>query len=115
MPFWVLCKNARIHGEARIAQVLVEVSDLQWDVVCFSETRAWSNDSILDGGHRLICSCKYSKCVGVAILVHKKWTKSIVKVEQISDRVMYVDIAMEHIVVRVVATYFPHVGYSVLD
>ena len=70
---------------------------------------AWSSDSIFEGGHRLICSCEFSKYVGVVVLVHQKWTKSILKVEQVSDRVMYVDIEMEHIVVRVVATYFPHV------
>ena len=37
------------------------------------------------------------------------------KVEQVSDRVMYVDIVVNHITVRMVATYFPHAGYSIDD
>jgi len=49
--FIVLAKNARIHTNDRIVQVLAELENEAWDIVLFSETRAATNMVILDGGH----------------------------------------------------------------
>ena len=40
----------------RICQMLDEVADLTWDIVCFSETRSKENDVAVVGGHRLLTS-----------------------------------------------------------
>ena len=37
--FSVYCKNARLHTEDRLAELLGELNQCQWDVVLFSETR----------------------------------------------------------------------------
>ena len=48
--FHVYTKNARLHHDERLAEVLAEVSSMQWDVIIFSETRS-SHDIIeLDDG-----------------------------------------------------------------
>ena len=56
IPFSFLCKNARINYEIVVAQMLAECAEVQWDVICFSETRAKDEDVILEAGHRLYCS-----------------------------------------------------------
>lgn len=67
----MLSKNACINNHVRICTLLDELSELQWDVVCISETHAVSDDSILDGGHRLITSRNDYVFSSVAILLHR--------------------------------------------
>ena len=88
----ILCKNARIHGDVRVAQVLQEAAELTWDFICFSETRAAEGDLLLDGGHRLFCSNGRSNFSGVAVLVHARWSGQIISYRAVSDRVVFVDI-----------------------
>ena len=60
------CKNARIHTSARLVDMLLELRDLSWKFVCFSETRATPADNVLNDGHRLITHCGEAY-VGVGI------------------------------------------------
>ena len=108
----MLCKNARIHKDIHIAQVLAEVGDVHWDVVCFAETRAPDEDCILEGGHRLICSRKEFICAGVAILLHKRWLSSVIGYKRVSDRLLFLDLAVGHRKYRIISVYFPHAGCS---
>ena len=91
--------------------MLAEVSELSWDFLCFSETRAADADFLLEGGHRLICSRGEVKHSGVAILVNSRWTGQIKKVGAISDRMLYVDVVMHNHKYRIIATYWPHARY----
>ena len=94
--FHVYTKNARLHNDERLAEVLAEVSSMQWDVIIFSETRS-SHDIIEldDGVQSHICfgiGKKNKMRQGVAILMHarhKKWAKRNVV---LSERVLYVDV-----------------------
>ena len=65
----VYCKNARINTAERLVNVLGELDNLCWDVICFSETRAAKSDILLAGGSRLITGRADSKHLGVAVLL----------------------------------------------
>ena len=87
----MVCKNARICNEVFLAQMLMEASEIRWDVICLSETRAADGEYILEGGHSLFCGRGNSLYAGAAILIHKRWVHSIVECTQVSDRLVYVD------------------------
>ena len=79
--FHVYTKNGMPHNDERLAEVLAEVSSMQWDVIIFSETRS-SHDIIeLDDGvqsHICFGIGKKTGAAGVAILMHarhRKWAK----------------------------------------
>ena len=80
------CKNACISTDERLATVLTELSDMRWDFVCFSETRAISCDTILMGNHRLICH-RGEAYGGVGILIHEKFANDVVSQKMFGDRV----------------------------
>ena len=73
--------------------MLEEVTHLTWDVVCFSETRAPTDDVILHGGHRLLTSRGTAAHEGVAVLLHARLADLVKRVHCISGRLMYVDLA----------------------
>ena len=116
--FHVYTKNARLHNDERLAEVLAEVSSMQWDVIIFSETRS-SHDIIeLDDGvqsHVCFGIGRKTSAAGVAILMHsrhKKWAKRNVV---LSERVLYVDVQIGKNKIRIIAAYAPHAGYSEQD
>ena len=43
--FHVYTKNVRLHNDERLAEVLAEVSSMQWDIIISSETRR-SHDTV---------------------------------------------------------------------
>ena len=110
--FWFVTKNARIHTDIFLAQLLAEVNEIQWDVVCLSETRAEDGNYTLDDGHRLFCGRNEFKYAGVSILVHARWTGSIVRFCKVSDRVVYGDLLINDRKYRIIAVYVPHGGYE---
>ena len=69
--------------------MLVELSDITWDIVCFSETWALTADTILEGGHRLIAH-KGRMYGGVAVLIHQRYADQFVKYKAFGDRVLAV-------------------------
>ena len=69
--------------------MLAELSCIDWDIVCFSETRASASDNVLVDGHRLI-SHKGTAYGGVAILIHADLAAHIVSQEHFGDRVLAV-------------------------
>ena len=106
-----MTKNARINSDVRLTDLLAELPDISWDVICFSETRAADANSVLAGGHRLICSRGEFKYSGVAILIHARWVGEIITSRNVSDRIVYVDIRLFGRKYRIIATYVPHAGY----
>ena len=111
----VFCKNARLNGDTRLAEVLAETADFSWDFICFSETRAADDDVLLRGGHKLLSSLGDTRFAGVAILIHKRWVDNIIDYKQASGRVMHCDIRIGKCTYRFVATYLPHAGYPDAD
>ena len=50
--FIVYIKNARIQNKDRIAELLLELRDVDWDIVMFSETRLKSGTQELEDAER---------------------------------------------------------------
>ena len=90
--------------------MLGELSDLSWDIVCFSETRLPSEDIILEGGHRLISSLGTFVHAGVAILIHSRWVQFIKTFVRVSDRLLYLDLSVNRKCYRFSAVYFSSCG-----
>ena len=100
----------------RIANVLLELSGIQWDVVYFCERRATSADLILDGGHRLIAH-RGESYGGVSILLHAELADAVVKQCRFGDRVLAVRLHKDGFKFTIISVYMPHAGYedSVLE
>ena len=111
--FHVHAKNARI--ENKWAEILGELSMEQWDVVLFSEIRCAAGMLSLDGGHVLYTTDEPSFSSGVAILLHQRHVHHVKKVQQLSLRVMYIDLLCGTGLFRIVVGYAPHAGYPKVD
>lgn len=113
--FHVYTKNARLHNDERLAEVLGEVSSMQWDIIIFSETRG-SHDIVEldDGVHSHMCFGigRQTSAAGVAILLHARHKKRIKQNVVLSERVLYVDVEVARKKIRIIAAYAPHAGYS---
>jgi len=110
----VYCKNARINRPERLANLLIELQALQWDVICFDETRALKADVILDGGHRLISGTNEAKHLGTAVLLHASLADNVSKIQSPSDRLMCIDLEVGGLSFCIIAAYAPHSGYGQL-
>ena len=104
-------KNAVISTDVRLANMLLELSDIHWDVVCFCETRAASADYILDGGHRLIAH-RGAAYGGVAALWHARLAGAIAYQREFGDRVVGVQLQLSCYKFTIISVYMPHAGYA---
>ena len=103
------CKNARIHTAARQAELLVEIQDLSWDVICFSETRAAAATTTLVGGHVLITHMG-STYGGVGILLNANFGATRSAHRNFGDRVLAVKLRIANAKLSIIAVYMPHAG-----
>ena len=69
----------------------------------------------LDGGHVLYTTDEPSFSSGVAILLHQRHVHHVKKVQQLSLRVMYLDLLCGTGLFRIVVGYAPHAGYPNVD
>ena len=107
----VYSKNACISTDVKLWALINETKDIQWDIICFSETRAPDSNVELTGGHRLICSRGDQKYAGVAILIHARWSDSIINISCRNGRLMWVDLTIGAHTHRYISVYAPHAGY----
>ena len=110
----MFCKNARIHNDIRLANLLAELAHISWDVVCFSESQAAAGDHLLSGGHRLITH-KGSTYGGVAVLIHSQYGQYVVSHHSFGDRVLAVRVGDFGARLCIISVYVPHAGYSMDD
>ena len=108
----VLCKNCRLNGLHKLAELSVEILFLEWDIILFSETRAESQIADLDGGHRLYLHRDEYYASGVGILIHASLVNNIRSVHYISDRILRVDLHFAQRKISFIAVYVPHAGFS---
>ena len=92
--------------------MVTELTDIQWDILFLSETRAPDDDKLVTGGHRLLTSNGGENHEGVALMIHSRWTSNILHVGRVSGRVMYADICIGLHIYRFIGVYLPHSGYS---
>eukprot|EP00973_Karenia_brevis_P049700 6900361-Karenia_brevis.AAC.1 len=83
--------------------MLHELGDMSWDVILFSETRAETDDVLLDGGHRLILYRNEYYASGVGILIHARHTNYVKAIHRISDRILCVDMEISGKVLDLIA------------
>lgn len=91
---------------------MAELLFLEWDFICFSETRCTTRDIILEGGHRLITNLSTPAASGTTILINERFVKKIIRIIPISDRVLGLDVRIGKKILRIIAVYVPHAGYS---
>ena len=65
---------------------------------------------ILDDGYKVIYSGEVNKRNGVGVIVADKWTKGVVSMDRVSDRLMTVKLVMGEELVIVISTYSPQTG-----
>ena len=111
----ISCKNARLHSDEKVAELLGEMQHCKWDLVVFSETRANIDKTVLQGGHVLYGSRTPTTCAGVAIAIHSRFSFCVQRVHVLGDRLMYVDLKTGMRIMRVVSLYMPHAGYPSED
>lgn len=109
--FQVFAKNARLTHTDRFAELRLELHDVEWDVVLFSETRFANGPTNVMDPHVLFASGDRSPCAGVAILLHARHKRHVKSVQFISERLMYLDLRTCRGLMRIVAIYAPHAGY----
>ena len=90
----MLCKNARLNGPHKLAELLVELATLDWDIILFSETRAESKTVEIEGGHCLYLHRGEYVASGVGVLIHARLVDSIRSTHFVSDRVLRVDLEL---------------------
>ena len=110
--FHIFAKNAHVHSQTKFAELLLELADIEWDIILFSETRYAGGNIVLEGGHHMFASSEPTVAAGVAVLVHCKHVRNIKFSQAPSSRICFVDMMMKAGVTRFVATYTPHMGYS---
>ena len=110
--FHIFAKNAHVHSQTKFAELLLELADIEWDIILFSETRYAGGNIVLGGGHHMFASSEPTVAAGVAILVHCKHVRNVKFSQAPSSWICFVDMMMSAGVTRFVATYTPHMGYS---
>ena len=105
----------RLHNDDRFGELVAEITDVQWDIVMFGETR--SSHGIIE-----LHECNFRrKCfgsgtetcsAGVAVLLHERHAKNVANAKVISDRVMYMDFTNGGRKLRAIAVSAPHEVYN---
>ena len=110
-------KNARVNSHDRNEVLLAELEQLELDFIFFSETRTTSETTLLDDSHKLFSTSAEGAASGVAILVHQRWLDHIKHVHRINDRLIAMDIQLDHSIslTRMISLYFPHSGHPISD
>lgn len=88
-----------------------EISTSTWDIICFSERRAFSEKISLEGGHVLYLNLSNTSSAGVGILIHKRLASFVRREHYISDRILCMDLKIDARMYSVFAVYVPHAGY----
>ena len=94
-------------ADERLDLLMVELLDLQWDVLVFTETwrEEMSEYFVLDTGHHFYGSGGIRGRCGVGFLIHKRWASH--KFVPISTRLGFVDISFQNHRFRIFGIYMP--------
>ena len=111
----IIQKTARINTDLKLWEMINELADIQWDIVCFSEARTLTNDIIVSGGNRLISNLGTHEYAGVALLINRRWAKNVLDIGGLPGRTIYADIQIGAQVFRYISVYMPHAGYPLVE
>ncbi|KAI5611767.1 hypothetical protein C0J50_1408 [Silurus asotus] len=81
------------------------------DMLCVQETK-WkgSKSRNIGGGFKLFYHGVDGKKNGVGVILKEEYSKSVVEVKRVSDRVMIVKVEVEGMMINVISAYAPQVG-----
>ena len=108
-------------SDEKLEEMLVEISDLEWDAILLNET--WRDQPVEDfniQGHRWFGSGGAAKKNetgwkhGVGILLHRRWASAVTGTTAVNPRVIYVDLQVGAVRVRLICGYMPHGGLTML-
>ena len=107
-------KNVQsLQSEDRFDELLIELRELEkWDFVLLNETwREKAEEMIeLDDGHLFIGAGGTPGRSGVAVILHRRWVKSLTLFEPVCDRIMFVDCFVRGFKIRIICVYMPQCG-----
>ena len=105
--FRVFAKNAFICNKRKLNELLGEFHELEWDIICFSETRAASDEKLLEKRHRLFTCSDENRFAGVGILVNCKLVDKIKAFHEVNGRLCGIDMMFGNLKFRILAVYMP--------
>ncbi|KAI5610013.1 hypothetical protein C0J50_5366 [Silurus asotus] len=81
------------------------------DMLCVQETK-WKGSKArnIRGGFKLFYHGVDEKGNGVGVILKEEYSKSVVEVKRVSDRVMIVKVEVEGMMINVISAYAPQVG-----
>ncbi|KAF7705380.1 hypothetical protein C0J45_6915 [Silurus meridionalis] len=93
----------------------IEVADMmerrKVDLLCFQETKwKWSMARSIGGVFKLFYHGVDGKRNGVGVILKEEYSKSVVEVKRVSDRVMNVKLEVKGVTINVISAYAPQVG-----
>ncbi|KAI5610689.1 hypothetical protein C0J50_11967, partial [Silurus asotus] len=92
-----------------------EVADImerrKGDMLCVQETK-WKGSKArnIGGGFKLFYYGVDGKRNGVGVILKEEYSKSVVEVKRVYDRVMIVKVEVEGMMINVISAYAPQVG-----
>ncbi|KAI5607533.1 hypothetical protein C0J50_1844 [Silurus asotus] len=92
-----------------------EVADMierrKVEMLCVQETK-WKGSRArnIGGGFKLLYHGVDGKRNGVGVILKKEYSKCVVEVKRVSDRVMKVKLEVEGVMINVISAYAPQVG-----
>ncbi|KAF7697030.1 hypothetical protein C0J45_13436 [Silurus meridionalis] len=92
-----------------------EIADImEWrkvDMLCVQETK-WKGSKArnIGGGFKLFYHGVDGKRNGVGVILKEEYSKTVVEVKRVSDRVMNVKLEFEGLMINVISAYAPQVG-----
>ena len=92
-----------------------ELADMmEWrkvDMLCVQETR-WKGSRArnIGGGFKLFYHGVDGKRSGVGVILKEEYSKSVVEVKRVSDRVINVKLEVEGVMINIISAYAPQVG-----
>ena len=86
-------------------ELLGELHELEWDIICFSEMRAASDKKLLEGGHRLFTCSDENRFAGMGILVNCKLVDKIKAFHDVNGRLCGIDMMLGNLKFQILAVY----------
>ena len=92
-------------------ELVDEMKRRRIDIMGIQETK-WGGSSagVLGDGYKVIYNGEVNKRNGVGVVVAEEWTKGVVSVDRISDRLLAVKLVMGEELVVVISAYGPQTG-----
>ena len=92
-------------------ELVDEMKRRRIDIMGIQETK-WGGNSarVLGNGYKVIYSGEVNKRNGVGVVVAEEWTKRVVSVDRVSDRLLAVKLVMGEELVVVISAYGPQTG-----